>query len=149
MLETKTGIEIKKCDDEIRELEKSITESENESNNLESSHGIDAEVCALAEKLGAIPIPQRYTAIDDLKEAASIEAKLGPMTRGLIVKDMERAVKEVQKLDPKGRELWLTTAENPAKALPSSVLGSFQRVDHVFQKTPELAKRPDRKGSST
>src|SRR5205814_855715 len=120
-LETKIKSEQKRCTDELRELEGLIQKSENERDELRKRHGVSPELCRLAEQLHATPVQQAYAKVAELDQAASIEAKLGPLVQGLIVKDVDQAVNHISKLDPDVTDLWLTTAQDPASSFSSTV----------------------------
>jgi len=48
----------------------------------------------------------------------------------LIVKDVDHAAKQINRLGSNMTEIWLTSAEDPASAVLSVTEGDFQKVDH-------------------
>ncbi len=68
---------------------------------------------------------QRYADVGDLKEAARMEARLGPLVHGLIVNDTEQAARQIAKLETGIKEIWLTASEDPAKGTVSKEHGAF------------------------
>jgi chromosome condensin MukBEF ATPase and DNA-binding subunit MukB len=130
VLRARIKSDAKRFEGEVTELKRLIETSETERTALKKHKGVSAELSALAEQLRATPVVQKYTKIDDLRAAASLEAKLGPLVHGLVVKDLEQTLKQIDKLDPSATEVWLTTADDPANSFPSTTHGRFQKVEY-------------------
>jgi chromosome condensin MukBEF ATPase and DNA-binding subunit MukB len=136
----KTGTE--RIQEESRQLKELQRASEAEQAALKEHQGASFELVKLAEKLDGTPILQRYADLTDLNEAARLEAKLGSLVHGLIVKDTERAAGQVAKLDTGLAEVWLTTCKDPGNDIVSEKLGAFQKVD--YDKSSRMTRIPGR-----
>jgi chromosome condensin MukBEF ATPase and DNA-binding subunit MukB len=134
--------ETDRIQEELRQLKDVLRANEAEQTALKNHQGASAELVRLAEKLGGTPTLKRYADLDDLKEAAQVEAKLGALVHGLIVKDMEKAASQFVKLDTNLTEIWLTTSKDPANEIVSAKLGDFHRVDS--DNATRLTRVPER-----
>jgi chromosome condensin MukBEF ATPase and DNA-binding subunit MukB len=132
IVESKIKSELSKSEDETRSLTDQIDALEKERDELRNRSGITAELSSLAEKLNGTCVRKRYADMENLGEAGKIEAKLGPIVGGIIVKDIDQAVKQIGKIDADTCELWLTSAEDPANSFPSRSHSHFQEVNHGF-----------------
>jgi chromosome condensin MukBEF ATPase and DNA-binding subunit MukB len=141
-MEERIKSETDRLQEELNQLKDLLRDSEAEQSALKNHQGAGTELVRLAEKLGGTPVLKHYAGLEDLKEAAQVEAKLGPLVQGLIVKDMEKATNQLVKLDTSLREIWLTTSKDPANEIGSKKLGDFHRVDS--DNTSRLTRVPER-----
>jgi len=114
---------------EMQELTRHLQGSEKELTELQTLQGVSQELINLAERIGGMPVLSRYADVIDLNKAARMEAQLGPLVRGLIVKDADKAVQKIAKLDSPLREIWLTTSKDPANEIISEDHGHFQKIN--------------------
>ena len=140
-IETRIKTETDRLQEELIQLKEVLRTSETEQTALKNHQGASSELVNLAEKLNGTPIVRRYADLKDLNEAAQLEAKLGPLVSGLIVKDAEKAASQIAKLDIGWDEIWLTTSEDPANEIRSKKMGAFQKVD--FDKSFRMTRIPD------
>lgn len=141
-MEARIKSETDRIQEELTQLKALLRTSEAEQTALKNHQGASSELVGLAEKLGGTPTLKRYAGIEDLKEAAQVEAKLGPLVHGLIVKDMEKTASQFVKLDTSLTEIWLTTSKDPANEIMSEKLGDFQKVDS--DNATRLTRVPER-----
>jgi chromosome condensin MukBEF ATPase and DNA-binding subunit MukB len=140
--EVRIKTETERIQEEFRQLKELQRVSEAEQAALKEYQGASPDLVKLAEKLDGTPILHRYADLTDLNEAAQLEAKLGPIVHGLIVKDTAKAAGQIAKLDPGVAEVWLTASKDPANAIVSEKMGNFQRVDYA--EASRLTRIPSR-----
>ncbi len=136
------NVEIERLQEEHRQLKELRHSSEAEQTALKEHKGANAELVKLAEKLGGTPIVQRYADLADLKEAARVQATLGPLVDGLIVKDIGKAAGQLAKLEVGLHEIWLTASKDPASEITTEKLSPFQKVD--YDKSTRMTRIPER-----
>lgn len=142
IVEERIKFETDRIKEELTQLKDLLRNSEAEQTTLKNHQGASVELVRLAEKLGGTPVLKHYADLEDLKVAAQVEAKLGPLVHGLIVRDMEKATNQLAKLDTSLTEIWLTTSKDPANETASKKLGNFHRVDS--DSTSRLTRVPER-----
>jgi len=129
-IEAQLKAEDQRLSQEIGELNRLKDAAEKERTALKNQHGLSSEMLAIASKLGATPVLKRYADVNDLPYAARLQAKLGPLVEGLIVKDTKAAIKKLIAAKPELTDVWLTQSQDPGADYSSESSGDLEIVDH-------------------
>ena len=135
------------CERKKQELEDQRTRLKATGNTL------SAQLLALSDRLGGEPLATRYEELS-IEEAASYEARLGPLAQAIVVNDPESAARDVIRTEHRPDTVWLVTdraLRDPGSSTPpaGTIIGDDAIVHSVesawrvsrIPKQPVLGRR--------
>jgi chromosome partition protein MukB len=107
LLDTTLGEQEREVLDGLAENKRTRTRLTEEKLRLQSGQAeIDPRLLGARAELNARLLAERFEDVD-LAKAAEVEALLGPRTAGLLVEDIQRAARELDRMDDGPEEAWL------------------------------------------
>jgi chromosome condensin MukBEF ATPase and DNA-binding subunit MukB len=131
-IEARLKAEDQRLSEEIGQLNGLKEAADKERAALKNQHGVSSELLAIANKLGATPVVKRYADVNDLPKAARLQAKLGPLVKGLIVKDTKAAIQKLITAKSELQDVWLTQSQDPGADCSSESSGDLEIVEHAL-----------------